>query len=231
MNYEVYCDESCLEALNNKTAHDYIGIGGIWVPAEYREILKENLKKIKERHGINGELKWNKLSPAFYNCYKEIIDYFFSTESIRSRVILIKSDIVDNYKFHQSDAELSFYKFYYQLLQHWILDFNKYSIFVDHKVNRDKSRLNLLKRILEHSNITSLIRNVQALPSEESLGIQLADIITGLVTAKFNSQNTSKAKLSLINYIEETHLKHSIAPTSKGVDKFNIFKINLRGGW
>lgn len=231
MDFEVYCDESCLEALSNKNEHKYIAIGGIWIPADNRKSLKDAIKTIKEKYNIYGEFKWNKLSPAYFDFYKNIIDYFFSSELIRFRAIIIESKCVDNYKFNNDDNELSFYKFYYQLLHHWIYDFNSYSIYLDYKINRDKGRLRELKRILMNANITSNIKVVQSLPSEQSIGIQLADVLTGIVSAKFNATISSKAKLSLIKHIEENFIGKEISPTSKGEEKFNIFHINLKGGW
>jgi len=230
MDFEIYSDESCLEALAKKTEHKYIAIGGIWIPANYRSELKDCLNKIKANYKITGEFKWNKLSPAYVEFYKEIVDFFFSTENIRFRVILIESGKVENFKFNNSDNELSFYKFYYQLLHHWILDFNTYSIFLDHKVNRDKSRLSKLHKVLDNSNLTSDICFIQALPSEQSLGIQLADLLTGIVSAKFNQKTKSLAKLQLINHVEK-YLGKQIQPTPKWEEKFNVFKINLQGGW
>ena len=138
---------------------------------------------------------------------------------------------MDNDTFNNTDAELGFYKFYYQLLHHWIFDFNTYEIFLDHKINRDKGRLKTLKKDLENTNLTSSIKQVQGLPSNQQLGIQLADILTGLVASKMNGGVSSKAKLDLIKYVEDHYLKNQIAPTSKWEEKFNIFKINLKGGW
>lgn len=231
MDFEVYCDESGLEALTDKTAHDYVAIGGIWLPAEFRKVFKSQVKAIKEKHGVFGELKWNKLSPKFYPVYKDIIDYFFSNECIRFRVILVEASKVDNFKFNHSDSELGFYKFYYQLLHHWILDFNTYDIFLDLKVNRDIGRLKELRKVLSNANLTSQIFQVQGLPSEQSLGIQLADILTGLVASKYNGGLTSQAKIELIKHVEKTYLKKEISSTPKWEEKFNVFKINLRGGW
>lgn len=230
MDIEVYCDESGLEALTRKEAHDYTGIGSLWMPAEYRQEFKAQMNAIKENHSIKGELKWQKVSPAYFDLYQEVIAYFFSTPQIRYRVILIESRIVDNIRFHNKDAELGFYKFYYQLLHHWILDFNKYKFFLDFKINRNKGRLKVLKDVLIASNITSDIMQVQALPSEESLGIQLADVLTGLVTAKFNQNTHSEAKKQLIRSVEKL-LGRTIAHTPKCEMKFNVFKINLQGGW
>ncbi len=231
MNFEIYCDESGLEALIKKEAHLYTAIGGIWMPADYRPIFKERFSAIKHKHKVYGELKWNKVSPKFFSLYKEILDYFFQTEQLRFRVILIESQKVDNYKFNNKDAELGFYKFYYQLIHHWIFDNNKYDIFLDLKENRNKGRLNQLKKYLDLANLTSTITQVQGLPSDESLGIQLADILTGLANAKFNCEITGAAKIGLIEYVENTYLGNDISPTPKWEEKFNVFKINLKGGW
>ena len=186
---------------------------------------------IKQKYHVYGELKWNKLSPKFFDLYKDVLDYFFQTEQLRFRVILIEADKVKNYRFNNKDGELGFYKFYYQLLHHWIFDFNNYNIFLDLKINRNKNRLNHLHKILNNANLTSQILQVQGLPSEQSLGIQLADILTGMTNAKFNNEITSSAKIGLIKYTENTYLGKSIKPTPKWVEKFNIFKINLEGGW
>lgn len=231
MNFEIYCDESGLEALNDKDAHLFSSIGGIWMPAEYRTEFKDAINMIKKDHRLFGEFKWNKVSPSYLGFYIDIIDYFFSTENLRFRAILMESNKIDNYKFHNGDSELGFYKFYYQLLHHWILDFNVYDVFLDLKINRDKTRLRSLSKVLNNANLTSNIKQVQGLPSNQSLGIQLADLLTGMVGAKFNNKTKSEAKLTLITKIESEHISRAISPTPKSEEKFNIFKINPNGGW
>jgi len=231
MDFEVYCDESGLEALSNKKAHSYIAIGSLWLPAGNREDLKSSITAIKKKYTIKGELKWNKISPAYLDLYNEIINYFFEASYLRYRVILIESEKADTLTFHDGDVELGFYKFYYQLLNHWLFDNNSYNIFIDLKVNRNKGRLKELQKLLNEANRTSDVTQVQGLPSEQSLGIQLADVLTGLVSAKFNQVISSSAKKELLNRVEETHLKMPIAPTSKWEEKFNVFKIEMEGGW
>lgn len=54
MNFEVYCDESGLEALTRKDAHRFTAIGGIWIPSENRIILKQGIALIKANHNIKG---------------------------------------------------------------------------------------------------------------------------------------------------------------------------------
>lgn len=231
MDFEVYCDESGLEALSNKEAHNFTAIGGIWLPADCRFEFKEAMKRIKEKYKIVGELKWQKVSPAYFDLYRDVIDYFFSVDYIRFRVILIEASKVNNIRFNNEDAELGFYKFYYQLLHHWIYDFNSYDIFLDLKVNRNKGRLKELNKVLSNANLTSHINQVQGLPSEQSLGIQMADILTGLVSSKVNQHLKSDAKRGLVEHIEANFLKREIAPTPKWEEKFNVFRINLKGGW
>jgi len=231
MDFEVYCDESGLEALTRKDAHLYTAIGGIWIPADCRKTLKEGINAIKVKFNIQGELKWQKFSPSYYELYKDIIDFFFNADYIRFRVVLIEAGKVDHITFNNQDAELGFYKFYYQLLHHWIFDFNNYDIFLDLKINRNKGRLKELEKVLGCSSLTSEIRQVQGLPSEQSLGIQLADVLTGMAAAKFNNEITSVAKLALIHYVEEKYLGKLIAASPKWEEKFNVFKINLKGGW
>lgn len=84
-----------------------------------------------------------------------------------------------NLALHDNDGELGFYKFYYQLLHHWILDFNAYRIFCDVKSNRDPKRLPVLARCLARANLTSSMDGIQSLPFHEVVLIQLCDLLLG----------------------------------------------------
>lgn len=229
MKYEAYCDESCLEAIFDKSAHRYAAIGSVWIPEEMREEIKSCIKQIKSKYNVFGELKWNKVTPKYLDMYKEVVDVFFNIYKIRFRAIIIDSKVIDNERYNQSSGELGFYKFYYQLLNKWLYPDNEYSIFLDYKVNGNRHRLQELHRILNHA-VMATVNNVQALPSHDSVLIQMADILTGVVSAKFNDEVTSAAKLELIAYVE-SYLEHEIKETRPKENKLNIFNINLRRGW
>ena len=64
------------------------------------------------------------------------------------------------------------------------------------------------------------------MPSSEVVLIQLVDLLLGAVSAKFNKSVTSNAKIAIIERIEH-RLGHQIMPTSRGVKKFNVFKISV----
>jgi len=230
MKLEIYCDESGIEALSDKSAHKYIAIGGIWIPSAYRAELKDKVNEIKRKYNVYGELKWNKVSPKYKDLYCDLIDYFFSTFRTRFRVILVNAEKVDNDFFNNSSAELGFYKFYYQLINHWINDGCEYNIFLDHKSNGNRNRIKDLKSCLENSNYNAQVLQVQTLHSHESIGIQLADVLTGAVAAKFNNVIVSSAKKEIIQRIEY-HIKEEIKPTRRTEGKFNVFDINLKKGW
>ena len=228
MNYEVYCDESCVEALFDKESHKYAVIGGVWIPSESRSELKNALNKIKVKYNLLGEMKWQKISPSTVDMYKEVIAAFFASDNIRFRAICINSEILDHNKFNQGSGELGFYKFYYLLIQQWLVNDNTYNIFVDYKVNGNRHRVKDLGNILRKTTMAT-VKQIQSLPSHESILIQLADILSGAVASAHNNENTSEAKLAIRSLIEE-YLGHKITGTSRLEQKFNIFDINLKKG-
>ena len=142
--------------------------------------------------------------------------------------MVVEKNKINLVKYHDSDAELGFYKFYYQLLHHWVLDFNAYAIFFDIKTSRVRDRLKTLHQCLRRSNLSSDIKIFQALPSHESIFIQLTDLLLGAVNARFNGQVSGSAKKKILECIE-ARTGHKITATSKGYIKFNIFQIDLAG--
>jgi len=150
---------------------------------------------------------------------------------LRFRCIAVDHKQANLLKFHENDQELAFYKFYYQLLHHWILDFNEYAIFCDFKSNREGDRLEVLRRCLDYSNLSSQIRRVQAVRSSESVLLQLADVLTGAASARLNDKVTAGGAKEAVVATLETGLERRIQRTVHAEQKFNVFQINLRGGW
>ncbi|HVA47717.1 MAG TPA: DUF3800 domain-containing protein [Pirellulales bacterium] len=233
MDFEVYCDESRpdLFASQREGIGRFMVIGSLWIKATDRAVFKEELNAIRNRHTTFGEMKWRSVAPARQAFYLEVIDWFVAKKlDCRYRCIVVDVPQVNLLKFHEADQELGFYKFYYQLLHHWIFDFNRYEIFVDHKRNRERDRLKVLRRCLDRTNISSEVARVQALDSRDSQFIQLTDVLTGAVSARFHGMPASPARKAVIDRLEG-RLNRKILPTSRDVAKFNIFKIDLGGGW
>lgn len=233
MRFDVYCDESRHDLLCSKhPAARYLVIGSLWLENGNRQQFKTEIHALRDRYKIGGEFKWLKVSPSRLDFYKALIDWFFEKQSqLRFRCIAVAHDQVNLIQYHQNDQELGFYKFYYQMLHHWILDFNEYAIFCDWKPNKDRKRLQVLQRCLSCANLSSTISTVQALASDESVLLQVVDVLTGISSAKLNNAlGEGKAKEQLVQHVEQ-RLGRRIAHTYRSEAKFNVFQIDLKGGW
>jgi len=232
MNFEVYCDEAHPDVFTStKPRAQFLMIGSLWLPASLRNEIKQKVLLLREQHNTWGEIKWSKVSPNRKDFYIGLVDLFYNyADDLRFRCIAVDREQV-NLKLHNNDGELGFYKFYYQLLHHWILDFNEYRIFCDAKTNRDLKRLPVLKRCLTRANLTSKISDIQSLHSREVVLIQLCDLLLGAASSRLNGTlQEGAAKTSVVERLEEK-LGKQLAPTHKAEEKFNIFQIRLHGGW
>lgn len=229
MNFEVYCDETLPDLFTSRHPRaQYLMIGSLWLPADIREDIKHRINDLRQRHNVYGEIKWRKISPSKQGFYIDLVDLFMSFGlDLRFRCIAVDRGDMNN-----GDAELGFYKFYYQVLHHWILDNNEYRIFCDLKRNRDRDRLATLKRVLGHTNRTSVILDVQSLPSSEVALLQLCDVLLGAASSRMNDrQNMGTAKAAVVEHLERRLNRPCLRPTSRAENKFNIFRIRLGGVW
>jgi hypothetical protein len=233
MNIEVYCDESRPDLF--ASAHppaQFMLIGSLWLQADHREQIKKTIHALRDKHKIGGEFKWQKVSPSRTLFYQELIDCFLSFgDVLRFRCIAVDHDKVNLVHYHDNDQELGFYKFYYQMLRHWLDDFNKYAVFCDCKRNRDPRRLAVLRQCLDASILSSTVLRVQAIRSNESVLIQLADVLTGIAAARLNQSLRAGSAKELLVQTFENHMGHPIRHTRKAEQKYNVFVIDLQGGW
>lgn len=233
MKFEIYCDESRPDLLSSKNPQSrYMLIGGLWLRAEDRNGFKQEIHELRNKHHVGEEFKWNKISPSRLDFYKELVGWFIrKNDALRFRCIAVDWQKVNLMRYHDNDQELGFYKFYYQLLHHWILDFNEYAIFLDFKNNRRRDRLSVLKQCLTNSNLASQISNVQAVRSSESVLVQLADVLIGAAASRLNEKiSPGGAKEEIVNELE-SKLGRQIRHTLKYENKYNVFVIDLQGGW
>lgn len=210
----------------------YLVIGSLWLESQLRAELKQAIKELKDKHKVRAEFKWNKVSRSREEFYKALIRTFFGYgDRVRFRCICVTADQVNLVRYHNGDQELGFYKFYYQLLHHWILDFNQYQVFCDRKKNRDPTRLPILRRCLQASNLSSEVLAIEPVESDESLLIQLADVLTGAASARLNDKlQEGSSKQNVVEEIERLR-GCPLAPSRLAERKFNIFRIKLEGGW
>ena len=234
MNYDLFCDESRQDLLASASSitevNQYCCIGGLSVPTEKRAELKARINALKIQFEVLGEIKWGTVSTSKLQFYLELVDLFFSYSDLCSRVVVIDASKTRNKVFNDNDQELGYYKFYYQLLYHWLSWDNSYRVYTDQKTNRDKKRLQELRRIVNiQFPISSPILSIQAIDSKESVILQMQNVLMGAIGYKYNYKGMGKssAKEAVVERIEQ-HLHRSIGRTSAAVQKFNVFEIDLR---
>lgn len=233
MKFEVYCDETLPDLFTSENPNGrYLMIGSLWLPADMRATAKARIAELRDKYSVYGEIKWRKISSAKQAFYIELIDLFMSFGlDMRFRCVAVDRTEVNMGRLN-GDAELGFYKFYYQAIHHWILDHNEYRIFCDLKLNRDRSRLATLNTVLGHANRTSRIETVQSLPSPEVVLLQLCDVLLGAASARMNDrENIGVGKAAVVQHLERRLDRDLLGPTAAAERKFNIFRIRLQGGW
>ncbi len=233
MRFDVYCDESRPDLLSSgRPQARFMVIGSLWLATDDRQVFKDEIHALRDKHHVGGEFKWQKVSPSRSAFYNELVEWFCAKgDRLRFRCIAVEQQKINLMKFHNGDQELGFYKFYYEMLHQWILDFNEYAVFCDFKRNRARDRLSVLMQCLGNTNLSSTIKSAQAVPSEESVLIQLTDVLTGAAASRLNGTLTpGGAKESLVGHLEAC-LHRRIQHTYRSEQKFNVFVIDLQGGW
>lgn len=232
MNYHVYCDESRPELLYRgpRDGEHYTLIGGLWLPSSARERFKGDVLALREKHHRYEESKWTKISATGVKFYGDLMDLFVDYgNQARFRCIAVDSRKVDLQKYHDGDAELGFYKFYYMLLDAWTFGPDVYDIYCDLKTARVGGRLETLRHCLNRSqSATAPVRRVQAVPSSQSAGLQIVDVLLGAASARLNGAlSPGGHKAAVVKRLESRLGIAQIAPTPKAESKYNVFKIWL----
>lgn len=221
--YNFYCDESC--HLENDQM-PYMLLGYISVP--YNQIRNHNLriKEIKKRHNYFGEIKWSKVSNSQHKFYNEIIDYFFESDLCFRAIVIDKSQV--NNTIHDQNHDTFYYKMYYQLINHKLDTLATYNIYLDIKDALSANKVNKLKEILQTK--FGVIRNLQNIRSDESLFMQLTDLVMGAVNyhLRFGDQGKVIAKNNIISRIQKNSSHNLNRSTPKNEDKLNLFFIELQ---
>lgn len=219
--FNFYCDEST--HIEND-GFPYMLLAFVSTPYHQLKLHNENIREIKRNHFLKGELKWSKLSKSQFECYKEIVEYFFATD-LKFRSIIIDKSRLNHCSFGQTHND--FYdKMYFQLLNHKLNLSDDYNIYIDIKDTYSYLKARSLKSYLERDYKN--IRTLQVIRSYESELMQLTDILMGAINYKLRGLNKVTAKNRMIELIEKSCNRPITFPTGKNEDKFNLFFIELK---
>jgi len=171
--YSIFIDESC-HLYHDES--DVMAIGYIKVADEYMQQIKVDIKKIKNKHGIPHEFKWNTCSNTKKQFYVDLIDYFFAQPlSFRSIVVKYKQKL-DHLQYNQGSHDNFYYKIVYLLLHNpWVNTSDQsFRVFLDIKDTRGRDKIEKIHQVFAgkyHGN--SPFEHFQHIRSHESIFIQI----------------------------------------------------------
>lgn len=239
----IFADES------NTDKARFMLIGGIWVDDITYQKVKEECTHFKLTNGWNETTKfnWKSLSKKTFSQYCQFIDIFFKY-NLQFNCIIIDRKMVDLKANKNKDAELGFYKFYYQLLRHNSNKNNSYYIYLDRRNNSEPTRLDDLKKFLkmdthpfDFCGLRTVdkgldIKTIEFVNSDSYNLIQFSDLLMGAIGFHYNNRHTqdgaSKTKIAFANYLANKVNKQDLIfdTDRKGHKNLNLwlFKSNKK---
>lgn len=198
--YNIYCDESCHLENDRQPA---MVLGAVWCPLDKARPISERIREIKARHGLPSsfEAKWTKVSPAKRIFYMDLVDYFFDDNDLHFRALVIPDKSVLRHDLYGHDHDTWYYKMYFDMLKAIFDPQARYRIYLDIKDTRSAAKIAKLHDVL-CNNIydfqRQIIERVQTVRSHESQPLQLADLLTGVISYTNRGLSGNSAKEALV---------------------------------
>ncbi len=224
--FNIYCDESC--HLENDQQRAMV-LGAVWCPAEKVREIAEQLRRIKSRHDLPRwfEIKWSKVSPGRLAFYRDVLDYFFDNDDLRFRALIVPDKGLLRHVEHRQDHDTFYYKMYFTLLRAILSPDARYNIYLDIKDTRSHAKEEKLHDVLCHALFDrdrEVVQRLQSVRSHEVEQIQLADLLTGIVSYANRELHGSSAKKELVERMRERSGYRLTLTTLLRAEKVNIFR-------
>lgn len=225
----LYCDES------NHLLHNdgnFMILGFTSCRTDISRKIHKKLRSIKAKHGLDEacELKWTKVSMSKMLMYEEIIDLFFSEDSMQFRCVIADKTDLDYERFNITHDDW-YYRMYYLLLGKTLLETNQYNIYLDIKDTCSGTKTNKLKQILNNSYYdfsAEMIRKIQLVNSHHVGILQITDLFIGAIGYYNNGYSNSPSKLAFVELLKSKAPNDLNSTTPLNYRKFNIFKWGAR---
>jgi len=222
----IYCDESC--HLENDR-HSAMTLGAVWCPATSARQIADDIRELKTRHrvGRHFESKWTKVSPGGLPFYQGLLEYFFENPDLHFRAVVAgEKPRLRHVHFRQTHDDW-YYKMYFQLLRQLVSRSAQYAIYLDIKDTRSADKTETLHKVLCNSLCDfdrQTVLRVQTVGSREVQQVQLADLLTGIVSAANRGVSESPAKRALAQRLSDLSGLDITRSTPRTETKVNIFR-------
>ncbi len=223
--FHIYCDESChLEHDRQKV----MVLGAVRCPSEERHTAAQALRDIKVRHGFKGtfELKWTKVSASKIAYYKDVLDYFFDSEVLAFRTVVVPDKAKLNHAYFGQTHDDFYYKLHFQLIRHWLDDAHQFRVFLDIKDTRSWAKTQKLAEVLANSRYDfdrHTVTSIELVRSDQVELVQLADFLTGIVSYANRGLTTNAGKVALVEHARHRSGRDLVRSTLVSEPKMNVF--------
>lgn len=212
--FNVYCDESC-HLLHDKS--QVMVLGCVWCLRDRVPEISQRLREIKAEFGLvrpvdftEGhqpfELKWEKVSPSKLAYYLRVVDYFFDDDHLHFRGVIIPDKGILRHDDFGQTHDTWYYKMCFQMLETVIDPQQRYHVYLDIKDTRSEEKRQKLEQVLRSSRRDfrgRIIERVKQIRSHESELLQLADLLIGAICYCNRELETSAAKQSVVQRIQQ----------------------------
>jgi hypothetical protein len=229
--YNIYCDESC------HLENDGLGVmilGAVSCPLKRTREIAGYIRQLKTQHNLpnNFETKWTKISPAKITFYTDLIDYFFSENSLSFRVLVVPDKSKLRHAIHSQTHDEWYYKMYFTMLKAIFDPLCRYRIYLDIKDTQGKTKVDKLHEVICNSLLDfnrQIVERIQPVHSSEVEQVQLADLLTGAVGYTNRQLISSGAKTTIVELIRKRSGYSLTQSTLLREKKFNIFVWQAQG--
>lgn len=223
----IYCDES---RHTSDPADAYFVIGGIACPRDQKREIVHKIHLLKRKHNTQGEFGWKRLSPNRRDFYFAVLDMFIQEPGLSFRCIVVNRNDLDHDRYNEGDPELGFYKFYYQMLAHWLKPACSYYIYLGWQQNKGQHRFFTLRDILRRKlSGRAKISCLEPVGSKHIPLIEMADLIIGAVGYEMNDRSGSRIKVEFCEKLKQSLSIDSLKSSTYSIkDKFDIFHFTGR---
>ena len=223
--YNIYCDESCHLHRNDEKV---MVLGALMCSKNRRYKISQRIREIKMAHGFNPafEIKMNKVSPGKSRFYLDVLDYFFDTDDLHFRAVVIPDKTILRHEDFRQTHDGFYYKMMFNLVKILLSPQNTYHIYLDRKDSHSGEKARELHRVLCNSRYDfqhNIIRKVQPVHSHESELLQLCDLLTGIIAYANRGLTGNSAKLALVNRMKKISGYTLMKSTLYKEQKVNLF--------
>lgn len=217
-------------------------MGGVCIHRDAIATVRSNIQAYRDRHKMQAELKWSRVSNQKVEEYKALIDYFFwlnSVDAIHFHTLVFDSHQSNHRKYNDGCADTGLSKLYYQLILHKFCKLyhdDDMAVCLDHR--NSKTRHEDLKRMLNAGAAKALgrtdspIKQIVSADSKCEDILQLNDVVLGAVGAVRNGKHElvggRLAKADLAKYVlEKSGLKTFDVDSPRRITRFTVW--NFKG--